>query len=72
MFSVNRNFAFVHEIHADEGVNLEIVYEGDGVGNMSVCYFDRERISPGRAEGKSVCPTEAWLRGNLGGMGTST
>ena len=35
MFSVNRNFAFVHEIHADEGVNLQVIDEGDGVGNMS-------------------------------------
>ena len=61
----------MHEIHANEGVNLKIIDESDGVGDMSAGYFDWERISPGRTEGKSVCPTETWLRGNLSRMGKS-
>ena len=69
MFSIYRNFAFVHEIHADEGVNLKVVDEGDGVGNISMRNFNRERIGPCRTERESVCPAEAWLRGNLSGMG---
>ena len=59
----------MHEIHANKGVNLEIIDEGDGVGNMSIGNFDRERVSPGRAESKTICPAKVGLRGNLSSMG---
>ena len=66
---IDRNFAFVHEVHANKCVYLQVINERNGVGNMCAGDYDRERIRPCRTEGKSVCPAETGLLGNLGGMG---
>ena len=68
---INGNFAFMHEVHANKCVNLQVINERNGVGNMGAGDYDGESVRPSRTERKSVCPAEAWLRGNLGGMGTS-
>ena len=44
--SIDRNFAFVHEVHANKGVYLQIINERDGLGDMGAGYYDRERIRP--------------------------
>ena len=69
MLGVNGDFTLVHEIHADKGVNLEIIYEGDGVSKSSICDLDREGVSSGRAKCETICPAETGLRGDLRGMG---
>ena len=57
------------EVHANKCVYPQVINERNGVGNMGAGDYDRERIRPSRTEGKSVCPAETGLLGNLGGMG---
>ena len=44
MTCINGNFAFVHEIHANKCVYLQVFNERNGVGNMGAGDYDRERI----------------------------